>query len=268
MIEKLKTAFLGSGFIAGAMVAGLTGSGAVPCGNITVINPGNQSTAGALSEKYGVINGRPEDILSSDIVFFCVRPQNCREALEQYGKYFDAGKLYVSVMAGITTGTLEEAIPGARVVRAMPNLGMTVGKSATGYALGKNASEEDGKLAEELFGPLGITEKVDESLISAVTALSGSGPAYFYLLTDAMAEAAVRDGMDRETAERLALQTFFGAACLMEKNGKSAKEMVSRVASRGGTTEAGISAMAEAGFRESVEKGYLAARKRSDELGK
>ena len=109
---------------------------------------------------------------------------------------------------------------------------------------------------------------MDESLISAVTALSGSGPAYFYLLTEAMAEAAVSDGMDRKTAEELARQTLFGAAELMERNGRSAGEMISRVASKGGTTEAGVKAMLTGGFREAVEKGYLAARNRSDELGK
>jgi pyrroline-5-carboxylate reductase len=268
MIETLRTAFLGSGFIAKAMVAGLTESGAVPAENITVINPGNPVTAGALSEQYGVVQGRPEDVADADIVFFCVKPQNFRDAMDQYGKFFDSEKLYVSVMAGITTETMEGLIPGARVVRAMPNLGLSIKKSATGYALGRFAGEEDGRLAEELFAPLGLTERVDESLISAVTALSGSGPAYFYLLTDAMTEAAVRDGMDRETAEKLALQTFFGAAELMERNGASAKEMISHVASKGGTTEAGVNAMEKDGFRETVEKGYLAARKRSDELGK
>ena len=268
MIETLKTAFLGSGFIAGAMVAGLTGSGTVPGQNITVINPGNPVTAGALSEKYGVICGKPGDLTEADIVVFCVKPQNFAEAMEQYGRYFDDSKLYVSVMAGITTGSIEAEIPGAGVVRAMPNLGLAIGKSATGYALGRFATEEDGKLAEELFRPLGLIEKVDESLISAVTALSGSGPAYFYLLTEAMAEAAVSDGMDRKTAEELARQTLFGAAELMERNGRSAGEMISRVASKGGTTEAGVKAMLTGGFREAVEKGYLAARNRSDELGK
>ena len=267
MIEKLKTAFLGSGFIAGAMVSGLRSGDVVPGENVFVVNPGNQATAGELSEKYGVVNGKPEDIADSDVVVFCVKPQNFPEAMEQYGRFFDNDKLYISVMAGITTETMETLIPGARVVRAMPNLGLAIKKSATGYSLGRNATEEDGELAEELFRPLGLIERVDESLISAVTALSGSGPAYFYLLLDSMTEAAIKDGMDRDTAERLALKTFFGAAELMEKNGRSAKEMISHVASKGGTTEAGIKAMLQGGFREAVEEGYLAIRKRSDELG-
>ncbi|MBQ1826056.1 MAG: pyrroline-5-carboxylate reductase [Firmicutes bacterium] len=268
MIEKMKTAFLGSGFIAGAMISGLTESGTISGDQIMVVNPGNPVTAGAISEKYGAVLGEPEDLRDSDLVVFCVKPQNFTEAMEQYGRYFDDRKLYVSVMAGITTATLEKEIPGARVVRAMPNLGLSVGKSATGYALGQFATEEDGRLTEELFGPMGLTEKVDESLISAVTALSGSGPAYFYLLTEAMAEAAIRDGMDRDTAERLARQTFFGSARLMEMNGNSASEMIDHVASKGGTTEAGVKAMLEKGFKESVEEGYLAARRRSDALGK
>lgn len=268
MIETLKTAFIGSGFMAKAMIAGLVGSGTIPGKNITVINPGNPVTSGAIAEEYGVNLGTPEDVANADIVVFCVKPQNFGEAMDQYGRYFVGDKLYVSVMAGITTKTLEDQIPGARVVRAMPNLGVIVGKCATGYALGSNAGSEDRMLAEEFFAPMGLTERVDESLISAVTALSGSGPAYFYLLLDAMAEAAVKDGMDRDTAEKLARQTFFGAAELMERNGNTAKEMIAHVASKGGTTEAGLNAMLEGGFREAVEKGYLAARKRSDELGK
>ena len=268
MIEKIKTAFIGSGFMARAMIAGLVRSGTVPPGNITVINPGNPVTAGEISDGFGVAQGKPEDAGEAHVVVFCMKPQNFREAMEQYGEFFREDQLFISVMAGVTTETIERSIPGARVVRAMPNLGISAGKSATGYALGRNASEDDERLAEKFFGSMGLTQRVDESLISAVTALSGSGPAYFYLLTEMMTEAAVRDGMDRSTAELLARQTFFGAAEIMERNGKSASEMIAHVASRGGTTEAGLNAMLEGGFGEAVEKGYLAAAKRSDELGK
>ena len=125
MIEKMKTAFLGSGFIAGAMISGLTESGTISGDHIMVVNPGNPVTAGAISEKYGAVLGEPEDLRDADLVVFCVKPQNFTEAMEQYGRYFDDRKLYVSVMAGITTATLEKEIPGARVVRAMPNLGLS-----------------------------------------------------------------------------------------------------------------------------------------------
>ena len=266
-IDK-KIAFIGTGFMAGAMIGGLVRAGKVAAENIFAVNPVDRDSAEALADKYGVINGKPEDIEKADVVMFAVKPQDFDTACEMYIDFFTEDKLYLSIMAGISTEKLENKLSGARTVRLMPNLALSVGKSATVYALGKNAVEEDASLTEELFSVMGIIHRVDENMISAVTALSGSGPAYFYLLAEEMAKSAAADGMDPELAETLAVQTLVGTAELISQSKESPREMRRRITSKKGTTEAAVDAMLESGFADTVAKGYMAARLRSDELGK
>lgn len=266
-IDK-KIAFIGTGFMGGAMISGLVSSGVIePCG-VLAVNPVDKKSALDLAEKYGVVAAAAEDIKSADVVFFAIKPQEFETAVEMYGEFFTPDKLYLSIIAGISTEKIESAIKGAPVIRLMPNLALSVGKSATVYALGKAADEEDARLTEDLFSVLGVVRRVDEDMISVVTALSGSGPAYFYLLAEEMARYAVSDGLDPELAEELAVQTLKGTAALIEQSMESPVEMRRRITSKKGTTEAGVGAMLEAGFGEAVSKGCMAARLRSDELGK
>ncbi len=263
-----KIAFIGTGFMAGAMVDGIVSGGVVSPENVVLINEADPEGAAAAAERYGVIYGKPSDITECDVVVFGVKPQIFASALEQYGQYLTSDKLYLSIMAGISCETLEGSLGGARVVRLMPNMPLSVGESATVYVLGKASGEAEAEITETIFRTLGIIRRVEENMISRVTALSGSGPAYFCRLAEAMVEAAVESGMPEELAEELAVQTLIGTALTISKTGVSPAELRTRVTSRKGTTEAALNAMTEADLEGTVKKAFEAARSRSDELGK
>ncbi|MBR6915271.1 MAG: pyrroline-5-carboxylate reductase [Clostridia bacterium] len=262
------TAFIGTGFMARAMIGGIVGAGVRSPGEIFTVNPVDPESAAEVSSIYGVRMGEIGDLRAADVVVFAIKPQQFREAKEMYREFLTPDKLYLSIMAGITTEKLEGAIPGAAVVRLMPNLALSVGKSSTAYAPGRYASDDDCKLVEELFSVLGTVIRVGEEMISSVTALSGSGPAYFCLLTEKLADAAKAQGMDPATADALALSTLIGTAKLLSGSDTTPEELRRRVTSKKGTTEAGVGAMLAAGFEKAVADGFNAARIRSDELSK
>ncbi|MBR3639006.1 MAG: pyrroline-5-carboxylate reductase [Clostridia bacterium] len=261
-----RTAFIGTGFMARAMIGGIVGAGVRSPSDIFTVNPVDRNSAVEVSSLYGVRMGEIGDLSGADVVVFAIKPQQFDEAIAMYREFLTPDKLYLSIMAGITTGRLESAIPGAAVVRLMPNLALSVKKSSTAYAPGSLASEDDCALVEELFSVLGTVIRVGEDMISSVTALSGSGPAYFCLLTEKLAEAAKAEGMDPETADALALSTLIGTAKLLSGGDTTPEELRRRVTSKKGTTEAGVNAMLAAGFSEAVADGFNAARIRSDEL--
>jgi len=261
-----KTAFIGTGFMARAMIGGIVDSGVRSPGDIFTVNPVDRESAVEVSSLYGVRMGEIGDLAGANVVIFAIKPQQFDEALAMYREFLSPDKLYLSIMAGITTGRLEAGIPGAAVVRLMPNLALSVKKSSTAYAPGKLATEDDCALVEELFSVLGTVLRVDEEMISSVTALSGSGPAYFCLLTEKLADAAAAQGMDRATADALALSTLIGTAELLSGGETTPEELRRRVTSKKGTTEAGVGAMLASGFAEAVADGFNAARIRSDEL--
>ena len=263
-----RTAFIGTGFMARAMIGGIVGSGLRRPDEIVTVNPVDPEGAAAVTAEYGVIRGEPSDIASADAVIFAIKPQEFDNAVRMYGEYLTPDKLYLSIMAGIGTDRIENAIPGAAVVRLMPNLALSVAKSAVAYAPGRNADEDDCLLTEELFSVMGKVCRVSEDMISVVTAVSGSGPAYFCLLAEEMAKAAEEAGMDHDIAVSLAEQTLIGTAALIEKTGISAAELRRRVTSKKGTTEAALIAMTGSGFGDAVKKGVEAAKKRSDELSR
>ncbi len=263
-----KIAFIGTGFMASAMIDGIISGGVSSPDSIYAVNDAFPDIAAQCAERFGINTGCAADLAKCDTVVFGVKPQVFPEALEMYGEYLTPDKLYLSIMAGISTEKLESSLGGAGVVRLMPNMPLSVGKSATVYCLGSAADENDARFTEELFSPLGLIKKVDEDMISAVTALSGSGPAYFCRLTEAMTDAGVSMGLDRSLAEALAVQTLIGTAETIAKTGVSAAELRARITSKKGTTEAALNKMTEMNFDHTVSEAMTAAKKRSDELGK
>ncbi|MBR6806942.1 MAG: pyrroline-5-carboxylate reductase [Clostridia bacterium] len=263
-----KIAFIGAGFMAGAMIDGILSGEVADNTNIYIINEAFPEVAAEAAEKYGVNHGKPSDIGDCEVIVFGIKPQVFPETVEMYGEYFTADKLYLSIMAGISTEKLEAATNDGRVVRLMPNMPLSVGESATVYVLGKNCTEAEGEITEAIFAPLGLIRRVEENMISAVTALSGSGPAYFCRLAEAMVKAAAEYGMDEKLALELAVQTLIGTAETIKKTGVDPATLRTRVTSKKGTTEAALNAMTDTGFDKSVAAAFDAARKRSDELGK
>jgi pyrroline-5-carboxylate reductase len=188
-------------------------------------------------------------------------------ALESCAPSLPEGALVLSIAAGVTITTLEGALPGYAVVRAMPNTGALVGKGAAAIAAGTHADEPQLDLAERVLGAVGIVVRVPESQLDAVTGLSGSGPAYVFLLAEAMTDAGVLVGLPRATAAALVHQTVLGAATLLGDGNETPESLRAAVTSPGGTTAAGLQVLEARGMRAAVMDAVEAATKRSRDLG-
>lgn len=261
----MKYAFIGSGNMARAIIGGLVRAG-TPGGDIAVINPGNPKSTGEVRALYGAVPSGPEALEAADCIVLAVKPQTFPSALPLYAPHVSADALLVSIMAGVPIAALEAAFPGARVVRVMPNLNLSVGAGAAGIAGGTRAAEADLRTAEAMFAAGGAAVRVPEAQIDDVAALSGSGSAYLYYLMEALQAAAEEDGVAPEAALTLSRATLIGAARLLEETGASFAELRGRITSRKGTTEAAIRALDEHGFPAAVKAAYRANKARSREL--
>lgn len=263
----ITVAIIGSGFMARSFIGGLISTGTVSADGITVVNPVDPEGRDRLAKDFGCMAGEHSDLAGKTAVLYAIKPQSFNEAPSMYRDYIDKTSLVMSIMAGVSTTAVSDALGGRRVVRFMPNMAMSELEAATAYALGSTASEADARLAELLFEPLGLVVRVDEAQMSDVTALSGSGPAYFCRLCEALTSAAVEDGFEPKAAERLAVQSLIGTAALLKSTGISPAELRNRITSKGGTTFAALCAMDASDFDGAVAAAYKAAKKRSDELG-
>jgi pyrroline-5-carboxylate reductase len=197
-----------------------------------------------------------------------VKPQDIDAVVEEIAPAVTRDHTILSVAAGVTTGTIESLLPaGARVVRAMPNAPAVVGEGIAAISGGKSATAEDLELAEDALGHLGAVVRVAEYDLDAVTALSGSGPAYFALLAEAMIEAGLLLGLSREVSTRLVVQTMLGSALLLRDEGMHPVELREAVTSPGGTTTRAIRELERSGVRAAFLNAINAATERSRELG-
>lgn len=204
----------------------------------------------------------------SDVIFLAVKPPQLGKLLDLLKGKIAASTLVVSIVAGVRLKVLAEGLgQGVRVVRVMPNTPCLVGRGASGYCLGAFATEEDGKLVEQLLTATGIAYRLDEKLLDAVTGLSGSGPAFALVIIEALRDGGVRMGLPPDVATALAAQTLRGAAEMVLTTGESPSELTDRVASPGGTTVAGLEVLESHGLREALVEAVRAATARSIELG-
>ncbi len=206
-----------------------------------------------------------EAVAGADVVVLCVKPTDSLKALEQAGAAL-SGKLLVSVVTGVTIKQLEAAAPGVRAVRAMPNTAAMVGKSATALASGESATRDDVEIASAICEAVGEVYPVTESQLDAVTGLSGSGPAYIYLILEALSDGGVAMGLPRKLALELAIQTVGGAAEMAASTHEHPAILREMVTSPGGTTIAGLTALENAGTRAAFIAAVRAAATRSKEL--
>ena len=205
----------------------------------------------------------------ADILLIAVKPQNLDELLREIGPALRADLLLITICAGCPTTLFEAAAPAPlRVVRAMPNLPARVRMSATALCGGRHAMPADLALAGEIFGAVGKTVVVEERFMDAVTALSGSGPAYFFYLVEALVAAAQREGLSAEVARALAVQTARGAAEMLCVEEVAPEELRRRVTSKGGTTEAAFRRLDELKVRDAFLDALRAAVLRARELGR
>ena len=175
-------------------------------------------------------------------------------------------EIVFSILAGVTTDRIADAIGHSRIVRIMPNLPCSIGYGATGLSRGKSATDEDVASAKELFSQIGIVTEVPEDLMDAVTAVSGSGPAYVFYLAEAMIAGGKQAGLDTEIADALARQTILGAAALLLQDERSAGELRDAVTSKGGTTAAALQVMDNQHMFDAIVEAVIAARNRGREL--
>jgi pyrroline-5-carboxylate reductase len=203
----------------------------------------------------------------ADVVVIAVKPADVAAALEACAPVLPEGALVLSIAAGVKLADVEAAVGDRPVVRAMPNTGALVGRGAAAIAPGAHASEPDLETAERVLGAVGTVVRVPESQLDAVTGLSGSGPAYVFLLAEALVEAGVLVGLPRPIADALVRQTLLGAATMLTETGESPESLRAAVTSPGGTTAAGLQALEAHGMRAAVLDAVQAATIRSRALG-
>jgi len=201
-----------------------------------------------------------------DVLVVAVKPHDVTSALEACATSLPEHALVLSIAAGVSIATLEAAAPGRPVVRAMPNTPALVGLGAAAIAAGTLAGNDDLELAERVLGAVGTVARVPEHQLDAVTGVSGSGPAYLFLLAEAMIEAGVFVGLPRDSADALVRQTLLGAATLLVESGESPEALRAAVTSPGGTTAAATKVLETHGFRSAVLDAVDAAARRSREI--
>ncbi|GMQ98670.1 MAG: pyrroline-5-carboxylate reductase [Acidimicrobiia bacterium] len=202
-----------------------------------------------------------------DIVLVGVKPKDVRGVLDEIASVVDPKQTVISIAAGVPISVFEEALPGIPVIRAMPNTPSAVDLGMTAFTVGSSAGEIDVQRASTLLGAVGETLQLSEDLLDAVTAVSGTGPAYVFLLAESMIEAAIREGLPHHAAEKLVHQTLWGAGALLAASDKTAFRLRGEVTSPGGTTAAAMHTLEEGGFRALVEDAVQSAARRSRELG-
>jgi len=268
MVAGLKIGFIGGGMMAGAIVAGLTKKQVLPAGQIYVSDHKERRCA-ELREQYGVQASVSADFIADmDVLVLAVKPQAAGAALAEIRAAVRPETLVVSIVAGLTLATLAEALPAQPLVRVMPNTPLAVGAGMSAWARGGRADDEQAALVQEIFSASGEAIEVKEALLDAVTGLSGSGPAYGFLVIDALADGGVAAGLPRAAAIRLAAQTMLGAASMVLATGEHPDVLRDQVTSPAGTTIAGVRVLEQQGLRGALIDAVIAATERSRELGK
>jgi pyrroline-5-carboxylate reductase len=268
MIDK-SIGFLGGGNMAGALIGGLVEGGIIDAANLHVSDP-LKERLDELSERFAVqaTTDNRALVAASQVVVLAVKPQILERVLAETRDHFAPDAVVISLAAGVSTATIESQLDScARVVRAMPNIAALVRAAATALAGGAHAESDDLELAAEIFAAVGITVVVDEEQLDAVTGLSGSGPAYVFLVLEALADAGVKVGLARRDALLLAAQTVMGAAKLLLDTNEHPGRLKDMVTSPGGTAIAGLHTLEQGGLRTTLINAVESATQRSRQLG-
>lgn len=258
---------LGGGVMGGAIAVGALAAG-WPAAQVTVADKSADALA-ALASAHGFVTTHDlaQAVAGADLIVFAVKPQDAADAIGAFASSVRPGAVLLTVAAGLPSSFYEARLPaGTPVVRAMPNTPALIGKGATAIAPGTHATAAHMALAASVLAATGLVVEVDEEQIVAVGTVSGSGPAYFYAFVEAIIESGIAEGLDRELATQLAIQTFIGAAALLESSDVGPGALRARVSSKGGTTLAALGAMSDAGLQTVVAMGLAAAARRTREM--
>lgn len=262
-------AIIGAGAMGEAFAAGLVKGGVVSKDALTLADL-DASKLKTASEGLGVrvTSDNAGAAAAADVILIAVKPAIVPDVLEEISELVTAEKLVISIAAGVKLETIQSNLSReAKAIRAMPNTPCRIGAGAIGFARGKGVGDEQVAIAKCMFETVGLSFEVPERLLDAVTGLSGSGPAYVFVMIEALADAGVRVGLPRETALKLAAQTVMGAARMVIDENEHPARLKDQVTSPGGTTIAGLDALEKAGFRSALIDAVKAATKRAEELG-
>lgn len=264
----MKVGFLGAGAMGGAILSGAVAAGVLEPENVYVSDVSKEITDKYKDMGCHVVSDNKELGESVDILLSCVKPQYAAGALAELGDTLD-GKAMISIMAGLTTDSIREMTGGKfRLLRLMPNTPALVGLGAFALDSGTDLTDDEKVFAQKLFESLGIVEWMPENLIDTACGLSGAGPAYIYLVIEAMADGGVAKGLPRKTAMNLAAQTVMGAAKMVMETGLHPGFLKDQVCSPGGNTIIGIKTLEEHGVRGAFIDTVIKSTERAQELGK
>ena len=269
MASRLTIGFLGAGKMATALAKGFVRAGLVTPKQVLASDP-SEAAGDAFAKETGAktTGSNLEVVQFAEIIILAVKPQIVGDALEEVRGHWSEKHLLISIAAGVPLAKLEAQLPpDSRVIRVMPNTPALVGASASAFALGKSARAEDGELAQKLLSAVGVAFPLKESLLDAVTGLSGSGPAYVYLVIEALSDGGVAAGLPREVATRLAAQTVLGSAKMVLETGLHPGALKDMVASPGGTTIEGLHELEKGKLRATLMSAVRAAAEKSKKLG-
>jgi pyrroline-5-carboxylate reductase len=270
MLKNKKISIIGTGNMGEALLSGLISSGSSDSKNI-ICTDIRENKLKSIEEKYGVATtaDNVKAVEASGIIIYAVKPQIIASVLRETASCLDMSKLIISIAAGVPLAAIESCLnKDLRLIRVMPNIAAFVKESASVIAAGGKATEEDIKLSLAIFDSMGKSIFLKENiLMDAITGLSGSGPAYIFLIVDAMADAGVKVGLSREDALFLSSQTVLGAAKLLIETKEHPGRLKDMVTSPGGTAIAGIHTLEKGGLRTTLINAVEVATKRSKELG-
>ncbi len=268
-LKKKRISFIGAGKMAEALIKGLSAGGAVSARNICAsdIIP---SRLNELRRKYGIrVSTNNSDVIKgADVIVLAVKPQIMKEVLSTAGRLIKPKQLVISIAAGISIASIRKAVKRSPVVRVMPNNPAMIGKGISAIAKGSGVTKVHLNIVQAIFSSVGDVVNVAENLMDAVTALSGSGPAFVYLFAEAMTAGGVASGLDQKTSATLAVKTLLGAALTLDRSEISPGELIKMVCSPKGTTLAGMKVLENKRIKAAVIDAVKAASKRAGELGR
>ena len=259
--------FIGAGAMAEALIEGMLEQKIIAADNL-YISDINKSRLDELTKKYDInkVADNDELVAATDYIILAVKPQVIGQVLDDIGPQISNSQKVFSIAAGVETKQIETKLNQVPVVRLMPNTAALIGEAAIAYSLGEHAGKSEEKIVEEMFGASGTVTKVKEKLMDAVTGLSGSGPAYIYLIIEALSDAGVNMGLPREKSTELTLQTIIGAAKMVKESDLHPGELKDMVTSPGGTTIKGMQQLEQSGVRGILYNTVEAAANKSKQL--
>jgi pyrroline-5-carboxylate reductase len=269
MKKEKSVGFIGTGNMGEALIAGLLKAKFTTPQQVVAYDAERERLL-SIQKKYGIKKASDNSHLSSqcDPILLCVKPQSMKEVIEEISESLDSSKLIISIAAGVPLYVIEAyARKQLRLIRVMPNIAVLVQEGASAIAAGNLATEEDVKLAKAIFDCVGKSIRVNESMMDAVTGLSGSGPAYIFLVIEALTDAGVHLGMTRAQALALATQTVTGSVKLLSETGEHPALLREKVTSPAGTTAAGLYKLEEGRLRKTLIDAVMAAAQKAKELG-